>query len=66
LFSLPTLPVPVGSLQAAEELARSRKKCQGTTSQLGKKLEMSPILQGFVTGHDFSHADKANKITFGL
>jgi hypothetical protein len=27
---------------------------------------MSPILQGFVTGYDFSHADKAIKITSGF
>jgi hypothetical protein len=34
--------------------------------QRGEKLYRSPILQGFVTGYDFSHADKANKIAVGL
>jgi hypothetical protein len=35
---------------------------QGTTLQLAERLSRS----GFVTGHGFSHADRANKISWAL
>jgi hypothetical protein len=34
--------------------------------QAAEKLIEEPKSQGFVTGHDFSHADKANQINVGL
>jgi hypothetical protein len=42
----------------AEKLIRSRKKRQGTTSQLEKKLEK---LVSFVSAHGFSRAENATK-----
>jgi hypothetical protein len=34
--------------------------------QAAEKLAHSSISRGFVTGHDFSHAAKANQINVGL
>jgi hypothetical protein len=34
--------------------------------QPAEKLDSATILAGFVTGHDFSRADKANQINVGL
>ena len=34
--------------------------------QAAEKLLVEPILERFVSGHDFSHADKANQINVGL
>jgi hypothetical protein len=34
--------------------------------QATEKLDLAAISGGFVTGHDFSRADKANQINVGL
>jgi hypothetical protein len=39
---------------------------KGTTFELGEKLTQPPNLKGFVSGHDFSHANKANQMIWAL
>jgi len=39
---------------------------QGTTSQAAEKLASDPIRRGSVSGHDFSRADKANRMSRAL
>jgi len=39
---------------------------QGTTSQAAEKLASDPIRRGSVSGHDFSRADKANRMIRAL
>ncbi len=41
-------------------------KCQGTTSQVAEKLDSMDFLTGFVSGHDFSRAERSIKINEGL
>jgi hypothetical protein len=41
-------------------------KFQGTTSQAAEKLIATAIPYGFVSGHDFSHANKGHQINVGL
>jgi hypothetical protein len=39
---------------------------QGATLHVAEKLSFSAICEGFVSGHDFSRADKANKMSWAL
>jgi hypothetical protein len=48
-------------LAAAATLAAKRRCVQAA-----EKLMKHAIFPGFVTGHDFSRADKANQINAGL
>jgi hypothetical protein len=53
-------------LKGHEFIRAENSKILGRASQAAEKLNEEPNSQGFVTGHDFSRADKSNQIDAGL
>jgi hypothetical protein len=61
----------IGKIAVCEARRRFKKRLEAARSvagakQAAEKLNQRRISQGFVTGHDFSRADKANQIDVGL